>query len=184
MKDEKINIAKDKKKTKIFSIIIWGALVTWIGAICLDETGCGALLYFGLMILILGVCILVGDKKEQEISTNIQDNHECTVFEQLPVYEQSSQKKCKVENKIEMKAILKSIRNKIVKVLKSIYSFLRMIFSSPITTNIFLLIIVCMLSGIKYSVVHHSDYSLSSSEVTSAIKDALDDYGFIQVRRY
>lgn len=168
METEKKDIEKNKKESKLCYLTILGMLCIAFGSSCFVETGCGALLFFGLIMTFMPIFVVLFVKTKQEISKK----------------EQSSQKTCKVENKIEMKAILKSIRNKIFKVLKSIYSFLRMIFCSPITTNIFLLVIVCMLSGIKYSVVHHSDYSLSSSEVTSAIKDALDDYGFIQVRRY
>lgn len=173
MEDENKDIKKDKIDdviVLIFSkfLIIFGMLLIVIGFI----NDSGGVIFLGLTMVLIGSCLLVGQKKEQEMLGKKQSSQETIQIDK------------KIAKKFSIKIFIEKIRNKIVKVFKTIFSNLCLILSSPITTNIILIIIVCMLSGIKNSVVHPSDYSLSSSEVTSAIKDALDDYGFIQVRRY
>lgn len=169
MEDEKKDIEKDKKDYERVLIfykfsIIFGMFLIVVGTTDINDSG-GGVIFLGLMMVLMGSCLWVGQKKDQEMLGK----------------KQSSQEIIQIDKKITKKFSIKIFIEKIRKKVKTIFSNVCSILSSPITTNVILIIIVCMLSGIKCSVVN---YHLSSYSITSAIKDALDDYGFIQVRRY
>ena len=180
MEDEKKDIEKDKNDYEkisevVIKIIIFGMLCIVLGVTCIDKLG--GCIFLGLMIVFIGVIAGIGNQemsaKEQSIKEIIKVDKDST---KTLDKEQGSQESLKLDKKIAKKFSIKIFIEKIHKKVKTIFSNLCSILSSPITTNVILIIIVCMLSGIKYSVVNNH---LSSYDITSAIKDALDDYGFI-----